>query len=97
MVDRFIFIERKEVIKMISCKKALEVVKALKPLCDEKCGEGDACSVACGQIDDVIEFLACLCSGSCQIRNGKLVDRRDKKDRKVKCEGGVCNVPDEFK
>ena len=85
---------------MINCKKALETVKALKPLCDEKCGEGDACSVACGQIDSVIELLTCLCAGKCSINSGGFVVRgkdrsRGSKKKDSECEGGVCDVPEE--
>jgi len=83
---------------MITCKKALKVVKDLKPLCVKACGSDTQCSTVCGKVDDVIELLACLCEGSCTINSGGFVVRgrdrsRGSKKKDSECEGGVCEDP----
>jgi len=87
---------------VITCKKALEVLKQLKPLCDEMCKDGDVCYTACQDLPKVIDLLACLCAGNCSINSGGFVVRgrdrsRGSKKNKGECEGGVCDVPDELK
>ena len=84
---------------MISCKEAVKVVKALKPLCEKGCGDDAVCNTACGRIDEVIELLSCLCEGKCSINSGGFVVRGKDRSRRSKkkdseCEGGVCNIPE---
>ena len=75
---------------MISCKDGIKFLKSIKNSCETN---DKSCVLQNKKIDQIIALLSCLCSGICQIRNGKLIDKRDKKDKKEGCEGGVCPPP----
>ena len=78
---------------MISCSGSIKFLKSIKNSCETN---DKSCMLQNKKINQIIELLSCLCSGSCQLKNGKLIDKRDKKDKKSKCEGGVCEVPNGY-